>query len=57
MTEPKIIVIVKDEVVENVFSNIKEDIKIEVVYSAQLTSYEKLDKETDRKQNGFREIY
>lgn len=59
MDKPKIIVVVKDGVVENVFSNIREDIEIdvEVLYPAQLTSYENLDAEIERKQKGFREIY
>lgn len=55
----KIIVTVRDGVVENVFSNLREDIEIEVEvsYLTQLTSYENLDQEIARKQKGFRDIY
>lgn len=59
MSKPKIIIAIKDGVLDNVLTNIREDIDIdiEVTYLSSLTSYECLDKEIERKQNGFREIY
>jgi len=59
MDKPKIIVTLRDGVVENVFANFREDIEVdvEVTYLTQLTSYENLDQEIERKQKGFREIY
>ena len=57
MNKSKIIVAVRDGIVENVFSNIREDIDIEILYLAQLRTNEELDKEIEIKQNGFREVY